>query len=110
MKHSGNSFSLLFNVWGLTGEIQKERLGSFGGISTPVSGGFCWHFTGISAGPLAGTFTHGRSVGASLVFLQGAGFQDQLHQKNKAGVHSILMIYPGKSQSIISAILCWSWQ
>ena len=62
-----------------------------------MSGGFagrslgsCWDF--------AGTSTNGLSIGASLVCLDRTGFQDQLCPKNKAGVHSILIFYPGKSQ------------
>lgn len=48
--------------------------------------------------------------GDSLIFLHEAGLQDQVPQKNKAGVDSILMVYPGKSRSIISAVFYWSWQ
>lgn len=55
-----------------------------------------WRLAGISAGPLAGTLIHGRSVGVSLVALYGAGFQDQMPPKNKAGVPSVLMIHSGE--------------
>ena len=59
-----------------------------------MSGGFAGRSLG-SSWVFAGTSTNGFSIGASLVCLDRTGFQDQLCPKNKAGVNSILMFYPG---------------